>query len=275
MKNFKKYSSLAVLLFLPALYTSVFVFSPLPYCIAEEISNAAPRDMVLVQEGEFIMGANREEIRKMAVAAGAAPEWFADEPESKKVLVKSFYIDIYEVGNEEYKKFDTTHEFHSSLGDHPALFIDWEKADSFCKWKGKRLPTESEWEKAARGTDGGLYPWGNEFDPARANSQSSDSGSEARVGKYKIASSGLKEKPGTAPVTSFAEGKSRYGAYNMAGNVWEWVDGWYDEKKGLRMLKGGSWMSPAISLRAATRLLEAPKAQSNEYGFRCARDVGF
>ena len=81
------------------------------------------------------------------------------------------------------------------------------------------------------------------------------------------------ENPGTVPAGSMEEGKSPYGVYQMAGNLWEWVDGWADQKKGMRLLKGGSWMSPPISLRASTRLPEMPGVESNEYGFRCARDL--
>lgn len=275
MERSKIYLCSGILFFL-LLSFSFPIFSPMPSpCLAEEISGATPQDMVLVPEGEFTMGSDSQKISKIAVEAGAEPEWFADETESRKIFVKAFYIDIYEVSNEEYKKYDSTHEFHSSLGDHPALFAGWEKANAFCGWKGKRLPTEEEWEKAARGTDGRAYPWGNEFDPAKASSQNPGAGGDAQVGKFKLATSGLKGKPGTVPVTSFEEGKSVYGAYNMAGNVWEWVDGWYDEKKGLRLLKGGSWMAPAISLRASTRLPELPKVESNEYGFRCAKNANF
>jgi len=245
-----------------------------PACEAATLAKTAPEGMVLVPGGEFSMGSVKAVVAKAAKKAGARPEWFADEWTLKKVSVKPFFMDVHEVSNRQYHTFDPKYEFSEGVADHPVVFVTWQKADAFCRKAGKRLPTEAEWEKAARGTDGRVYPWGNTFDPERANFLNSGQGGTSRVGSFKLSSSGSAGKPGTSPVTAFKNGKSVYGIYNMAGNVWEWVSGWYDQKKKFRILKGGSWMSPAISLRSSARLSEFPATQTNEYGFRCAKDTG-
>lgn len=225
-----------------------------------------PNNMTLIPEGEFIMGSN---------------EWWPkSQPEHKK-FVTSFYIDKYEVTNKRFKKFaDTTKReppAHWNKGqipggreNHPVVFVSWYDANDFCKWDGKRLPTEAEWEKAARGTDGRTFPWGNKFDAKKGNMP------QLGVGD-------------TMPVGSFANGKSPYGLYDMAGNVFEWTDDWFkpypgnthaDENYGekYKVVRGGSWYDCTyykcgISAPTYNRIFFNPHTTNNNFGFRCAKDT--
>jgi len=202
----------------------------------------------------------------------------ADEAPVHKVYLTAYYIDRYEVANGEYRKFikatgHRTPDFWTdpdlSAPELPVVGVSWEDADAYCKWKGKRLPTEAEWEKAARGLDGGRWPWGNEFDPSRANLYGSADGFQF-----------------TAPVKSFPAGKSPFGVYNMAGNVWEWCADWYAEDyyanspaknpKGpargqLRVIRGGSWDDTKAKLRVTNRYADYPTNSAYNLGFRCAK----
>jgi formylglycine-generating enzyme required for sulfatase activity len=165
-------------------------------------------EMILIPAGEFIMG---------------SPEGEGDDDEHPQhnVFLNAFYIDKYEVTNAQYKQFmDATGHKAPGYWDNervnqpnqPVVGVTWHDAVAYARWAGKRLPTEAEWEKAARGIDGRKYPWGNEWDGSK---WSSGSGSVV----YKSA----------APVGSFPEGTSSYGVMDMAGNVWEWCADWYDE----------------------------------------------
>jgi len=233
-------------------------------------------DMVLIPAGEFLMGSSDSEIRDMVQLHGGKESWFADENPQRKVQIKSFYMDRFEVTDQQYSAFDPSFLYPEDRKDHPIVGVTWQNAADYCKWAGKRLPTEEEWEKAARGTDGRVYPWGNSFDASKANTTESGRGGKARVGSFELETSGALFPGGTVETGKFAAGVSPYGIYDMAGNVWEWTDSWYDSGKtdnGLRVLKGGSWISPSISSRAALRLGDDGPTVANDYGFRCAKDA--
>jgi formylglycine-generating enzyme required for sulfatase activity len=209
-----------------------------------------PPGMVLVPAGEFIMGFDK-----------GAP----DEQPRRKVMVEAFYIDKYEVTNQEFKAIFKEYTFESGKENCPAVGVSWEEADAYARAVGKRLPTEEEWEKAARGTDGREYPWGNNFDPSLCNSA---------------------EKPtlGTEDVGKYRGGASPYGCMDMAGNVYEWTSSWYNAYPGntsiekdygqiFKVLRGGSYTSNKYDLRCASRDYDRMKSSKTDYGFRCARSV--
>ncbi len=231
-------------------------------------------DMILIPSGEFTMGSSDNEIVDIINKFGgkANPVWYKNETPRKKVFVKDFYIDRYEVTNSQYKRFKNDYVVPFGRENHPAVNVKWAEADAYCKWLGKRLPAEEEWEKAARGTDARQFPWGNDFDKAKANTAASGLGGEARVGSYKEETTASLFPGGTVPVGSLEKGVSPYDVHDMSGNAWEWTDTWYDKEKGLKVLKGGSWIAPPISARSAVRLADNPFVMSNDYGFRCAKD---
>lgn len=266
-----------------------------------------PGSMVLVPAGEFLMGTPAE--------SGA----LSDEHPQRRVFLGSYWIDRYEVTNADYLEFveQTGHPapahrtpnltlWHgdrppAEIRDHPVVNVRWRDADAFCRWVGKRLPTEAEWEKGARGPDGRRYPWGNVWDRARANSASFWAGRRVEFegredwldfwqrgeGARIVASRGIKGEVLTLPVGSFPGGVSPYGLHDMAGNASEWVADYYNpyyyvnaplsDPAGppptiLRSVRGGSWLKPASSMRSAYRDYGEPDSRMTGVGFRCARD---
>jgi len=205
---------------------------------------------------------------------------FANEQPLHTVYLDAFWIDRTEISNAKYRKcvesgpcrapaacdWGTTTYKDASGDDYPVACVSWSQARTYCEWAGARLPTEAEWEKAARGTDERTYPWGNS-DPDCSRTQSADCDGQ------------------TAPVGSKALGASPSGALDMAGNVWEWVSDWYDEdyyasaptrnpqgpSAGTsRVLRGGSWYTYSSSLRAAHRTSATEDSATPTVGFRCA-----
>ena len=231
-------------------------------------SASVPIGMVLIPAGDFQMGR----------------EAYYDEKPMHTVYVDAFYMDTYQVTNAQYKAFvdanpqwqkdnipDKYHAGHyllfwsgnsypSGEGNHPVVCVSWYAAMAYAQWAGKRLPTEAEWEKSARGgLVGKEYPWGDTIDANKANY-------DRNVGTTPIGLAGS-----TTPVGTYAP--NGYGLYDMAGNVWEWcVDG-YKRDFSRRVLRGGGWADTKTFLRVANRDSLPPTYTNSTYGFRCARDI--
>ncbi len=233
---------------------------------AKPTKTIARTGMAVIPAGEFWMGCNEKVDSKCN----------KDEKRGDNVYVGAFSIDKHEVTVALYRKcveagkcsndgltsWKKCNWDKSGREDHPMNCVDWYQAKKYCAWARKRLPTEAEWEKAARGTDGKIYPWGNRWDSSRAN-----------VGEH-----------GTVSVGSYPSGASPYGVYDMAGNVWEWTSSLYkpypykaeegreDPKaKGFRVLRGGSWNLTAEDARTSFRLRNVPVLRFPYFGFRCAK----
>lgn len=235
-----------------------------------------PPDMVKVTAGEFTMGSTEVDKEARALQYGDRKPWYANERPERKLSLSEYYIDRHEVTNARYKEFvDATGHappphwaggsYPERLMDHPVVYVNWSEADAYCKWKGKRLPTEAEWEKAARGTDGRRFPWGDEFDIKKVNT----------LGDY----------GGTAPVGTFSDGASPYGALDMAGNAQEWSADWYKQYPGndfndpeygetFKTVRGGGWGGMGhyilqVYVRSAFRQVARPENRYDDVGFRC------
>ena len=243
--------------------------------VAQSLENGVPQDMVLVPAGEYTMGSN-------TVGGTAVPE--------HTVYLDAFWIDKYEVTNREYRAFcdATTRAYPSDPGwgsmpnyftnypDYPVVNVSWYDAEAYATWAGKRLPTEAEWERAAKGNlDNRLWPWGDDFG--------------ALIGGttyHANISGGGDGWTYTAPVGTFPTGVSPPGCYDMAGNVWEWCNDWYDSgyysispvynppgpvSGSGRVIRGGSWGDSSSYARCAARYNFDPAYRNINIGFRCAR----
>jgi formylglycine-generating enzyme required for sulfatase activity len=241
-----------------------------------EITDAKNVQMMLVPEGEFTMGGDTGD---------------SDKRPAHQVYLDAFYIDKYEVTNALYEicvdsgscqmpvatSSYTRSRYYGNLefASYPMINVNWSQADTYCKWRGGSLPSEAQWEKAARGEVGRTYPWGEgTLDCNRANYGGCRSDT-TEVGRY-------------------PNGQSPYGVYDLAGNVWEWLADWYSatyyqnspfanplgpDSGDYRALRGGAWSSYDIStLRAANRYKITPDAifyntGYGDIGFRCARSA--
>jgi Sulfatase-modifying factor enzyme 1 len=185
---------------------------------------------------------------------------FLSGPGNEPVWLPTFYIDVYPVTNAEYARFVAatghTPPQHwtdgrppEHLSDHPAVFVTWNDATTYAEWAGKSLPSGQQWEKAARGTRGTVYPWGDQPTPAKCNVR------ENGVG-------------GTTAVNCYQSGVSPYGVFDLCGNIWEWCS--TETRPSRHELKGGAWTSPF--LRATPSLFNDAAASmcDDDTGFRCA-----
>ncbi len=254
---------------------------------AERAKLPARDEMVLIPAGWFLMGSDKKADRQA----------YLPELPQRKVYLDAYEIDKYEVTTVQFLKFilatnrspliDWRYDggnFQETMVNHPVMHVSWFDAEAYCAWAGKRLPTEAEWEKAARGEDGRIYPWGNQ--PAglsRANF-----GRGGLSGPVRDRPERLMLYPPIISVDKYDNAVSPYGLYQMAGNVAEWVADWYDkdyyktapernptgpEKGTQRSFRGGGWIDSTPSVRAAQRNGTEPNTKMNWMGFRCARNA--
>ncbi len=296
--------------------------------VAASPGNRSEMPMVTVPAGEFIRGSQKTDDEGIQEQYGMAAPIYLDEYPQHKMILPAFKIDVYEVSNKQFKDFiiatdralpyewghngygltmkeastmdierlrkigtddfkldmDTTKMSREALmtvmekeqlkrDPFPVTGISWHYADVYCRWRGKRLPTEAEWEKAARGPNGFEFPWGNDWNAALTNTGDQDES---------------EWEEGIAPVGSYPHNKSYYGAYDMAGNVWEWTADWYQpypksiyrsdnfgEK--VKVIRGGGGGIGHYALsyffRGATRQFAEPDMAGEDVGFRCAADL--
>jgi formylglycine-generating enzyme required for sulfatase activity len=243
-------------------------------------------EMVLVPVGCFIMGSTDEQLDYITDSASER-EYYADEQPNHEYCFKvPFWIDRYEVSNAQFAQFNGYAAISSRWrqANLPREQITWFEARIFCEQRDVRLPTEAEWEYAARGPDSVIFPWGDEFDSTRLNYCDTNCDS---VLKDSSSDDGFTY---TAPVEEFANGSSWVGAYQMSGNVWEWTSTIYDRfpypyvpddgreiviaNYAVRVMRGDSWNGiPPHGLRSAARSQDIPDHWSFYVGFRCARDL--
>ncbi len=239
----------------------------------------AVAEKLLIPAGPFVMGVDHPRA--------------TDEKPRRQIYLSAFFIDRYEVSNTRFDDFVMATGYRTAAESEnateskdgifwrqplgpgsttnpadPVVYVSWQDADAYCAWRNARLPTEAEWEKSARGSDGRLWPWGNDFLAGRSNFWGAEDGFA-----------------GVAPIGSFPLGASPYGALDLAGNVWEWCADWYEagyyatapakDPQGpltgrFKVLRGGSWINHRSTLRSINRFEVLPVERSPYIGFRCA-----
>ena len=242
---------------------------------------AAPSEMVLIPAGPFVMGSDKKDLSGIGKEFGLQKPLYEDEHPQRTVSLSAFYLDRYEVTNTDYHQFVRATRYrpprHWEGGNitawqerYPVTYVSWYDAQEYCQWAGKQLPSEAEWEKAARGSQGREYPWGETFNPTKANV-------------------GAEGTPGLMPVGSFKGGQGFYGAADLAGNAWEWVEDWYRAYPGsdyqsdlfgskYKVLRGGSYGGSGhyhlpVFYRGAFRSFADPVQTFPDVGFRCAKTL--
>ncbi|MGD0004170.1 MAG: SUMF1/EgtB/PvdO family nonheme iron enzyme [Anaerolineaceae bacterium] len=263
--------------------------TPTPGIGSTRVSPMDGMRLVYVPEGNFQMGLTGYQaeivVEQCLPLMGRISDCENEVKNAKPahmVWLDAFWIDQTDVTNAQYAKCvsaggcqpprnnqSSTHASYygnADFDDYPVIYVDWSQADSYCTWAGRRLPTEAEWEKAARGTDGRIYPWGKWIDQKKAN-YGYILGDTTRAGSY-------------------PDGASPYGALDMAGNVGQWVADWYDESYyqsqttwanpggpysgTVRVIRGGSWINLGFDVSSSVRLTGDPGDAEMSFGFRCA-----
>lgn len=289
---------------LNSLLCFALVFHACDLAVAAPLPPASGLDgyssMAKVEAGEFRRGSQFEETKEYLELCQKWDKscelwWFEDEFPQKKIFLDSYWIDMYEVTNAQYLEFVKATGHRPALDDscltekcregnlwegdsfppiirnQPVVQVSWYDAYTYCQWRGKRLPSEAEWEKAARGLANNIYPWGSAPPKGRATFQRKWRGVFTMT-----------------DVGSYPHGVSMYGVYDMAGNVWEWVDDWYHFKYyslgrkynphgpadgEFKVVRGGAWVNYPNALRSAFRRWSRPEVRFNDTGFRCAKDA--
>jgi formylglycine-generating enzyme required for sulfatase activity len=257
--------------------------------------------MRLVPAGQFTMGSDADDALAecQKYRSDCQRDWFTNEEPPHEVYLDAFYMDKYEVTNALYKicvdaggctppqstspYWRDSYYGNPEFDDYPVIFVDWNQSAAYCEWRDASLPTEAQWEKTARGTDKRTYPWGDAFDGTKLNFCDKNC---PFVWADRTVDDGFTL---TSPVGSYESGKSPYDIYDLAGNIWEWVNDWHDEKYyqsspssnplgpssgQYRVLRGGSWYDHGVLVtRSAFRYIFTPDYFDDCIGFRCARDA--
>lgn len=255
---------------------------------AERVKLPAYDEMVRIPAGPFTMGSDKKTDKNAYLV----------EAPQRSVYLDAYDIDKYEVTTVQYLKFVLATNrppqvdwkfdggnFQDTMVSHPIMHMTWYEADEYCKWAGKRLPTEAEWEKAARGeADTRIYPWGNEM----AGLSRANFGRTGLSGPVRDRPERLLLYPPIISVFKYDNSVSAYGLFQMAGNVAEWVSDWYDkdyyktapdknpkgpDKGSQKAFRGGGWIDSTPSVRVSQRNGTDPKTSMNWMGVRCARDA--
>lgn len=237
--------------------------------------------LILIPAGEFVMGAGDDD-----------KEAKQNEKPAHKVKLDAYYINKYEVTYRQFKNFlkksgykpvGNWNRFDSpEFLDHPVMNVTFLDADAYCRWAGLNLPSEAQWEMAARGTDGRKYPWGNNWDPNKCNNP------ETNDPEILKKMNNIQDKRGSLPPGSIASDISPYGIMDMAGNINEWCGDWYissyykkapyynpegPDKSAERSIKGGAWSLPPARCRASARWSGSVESDLDDYGFRCGLKI--
>jgi formylglycine-generating enzyme required for sulfatase activity len=240
-----------------------------------QVSSKDGMMQMYVPAGDFLMGSDKAKDLQA----------YANEMPQHTVYLDAYWIDRTEVNNGQYRRCVTlgacgapgnmgstirsSYFLDTRFAYYPVIYVNWTQAKAYCTWAGRRLPSEAEWEKAARGTDGLTYPWGNETPNQNLLNFNQNLSDTTKVGNY-------------------PSGASPYGALDMAGNVWEWVNDWYADNfyqespahnptgpgpKYLHVTRGGSWYYSNSLARSAYRNGIAPNTSNGDTGFRCAASI--
>ena len=243
----------------------------------------AEQEMVLIPSGKFIMGTNKIDKEDTHKKIGAVKPLYLDQHPERTVFLESYYIDRFEVTNKKYERFINENSFTDypahwtdktypeGESEHPVTQVTWWEAWSYCQWEGKQLPTEAQWEKAARGPDGLSFPWGNEFIKDNANV-------------------GIEGDRKTVPVDAYPKDSSPYKVIGLSGNVMEWTLDWYLPYPGnnrkeyrygkvFKVLRGNGFQKAGhYFLEAYKFSFSRTEANPNDFfvnvGFRCASKLG-